>query len=471
MPELKIAPDNFDIEDLFCSALENIEALSLPTMYSLLKCTEIKISRDLPTLAIAHNARGGNILHINPDFVFTFASTPLAFTGVLLHEMFHDMFRHIDFLESLKTPKYSMLWNIAMDAIINSIIYNIACTYHKDIIQTFRKYYSWQVPELLLKPPDMIRRNKTRELKAITQQNIKNLYERLYLYTINSTPTEEEVFNFLRSLEIKADTTVKFIGNHDDKNTNDKQKQSQEDRNSVSDEQSVQDIIDEVSHSIGYSRLLNKLKKDIKKSKSSHLATAVELALLNSTKAKIIGKLGVPDKPGRSVIIPSQIGRSDLVKLSSGMYPTFFVRHKANTKPVECSIYIDVSGSVLGYVDWMYGCITDMTRIADIKPYLFSTKVVPTTMGNIKNGNIETSGGTSFNCVLEHILDNNVKKAVLFTDGYAYAESNLISRVTKENILIIAALIDARYLTSSFRDLLKKFCKVLVEVPRKDDST
>ena len=54
---------------------------------------------------------------------------------------------------------------------------------------------------------------------------------------------------------------------------------------------------------------------------------------------------------------------------------------------------------------------------ADI--FQFSTKVVPLSFGELRQGNLNTTGGTDINCVLEHVLqsDGKVTRLLLLTDG------------------------------------------------------
>ena len=47
-----------------------------------------------------------------------------------------------------------------------------------------------------------------------------------------------------------------------------------------------------------------------------------------------------------------------------------------------------------------------------------------------------TTGGTSFNCVAEHIIDNKIKKAVLITDGKAEIDRELQEKIRWDMELI-----------------------------------
>src|SRR5690606_16185800 len=50
--------------------------------------------------------------------------------------------------------------------------------------------------------------------------------------------------------------------------------------------------------------------------------------------------------------------------------------------------------------------------------HLFSTEVADITLNQLKRGECKTTGGTSITCVARHIRLNNVRRAVIITDGW-----------------------------------------------------
>lgn len=47
-------------------------------------------------------------------------------------------------------------------------------------------------------------------------------------------------------------------------------------------------------------------------------------------------------------------------------------------------------------------------------------------VGNLANGEFETTGGTDFNCIVEHAVEKKLDKFIVFTDGYAgISEENM----------------------------------------------
>jgi predicted metal-dependent peptidase len=51
---------------------------------------------------------------------------------------------------------------------------------------------------------------------------------------------------------------------------------------------------------------------------------------------------------------------------------------------------------------------------------MYSNKISRITLKELKGGKVETTGGTDFDCVMNHAasLPHGVKKVVAFTDGY-----------------------------------------------------
>jgi len=124
--------------------------------------------------------------------------------------------------------------------------------------------------------------------------------------------------------------------------------------------------------------------------------------------------------------IPLQPSKRDFVLLAAGMPPLHFHNHaqRVTTETRGLAIYLDVSGSVNQHLPEIIGLLRSLrTELKTI--FLFSNKVVEAPFRTLLAGHIETTYGTDFNCIAEHILANRFDKAVILTDGYA--------NMTKEN--------------------------------------
>jgi hypothetical protein len=123
--------------------------------------------------------------------------------------------------------------------------------------------------------------------------------------------------------------------------------------------------------------------------------------------------------------LPTSPSKMDLLKLKTwGIPPTMWTAPKVGRKRGEVSvaIYLDLSGSVTEY----------LPRIMKKEIQLifgFSNIVEDHTLNQLRRGEIKTTGGTDFNCIARHLLENKYKKCVIITDGYAYIDQEYKRKV------------------------------------------
>jgi len=89
------------------------------------------------------------------------------------------------------------------------------------------------------------------------------------------------------------------------------------------------------------------------------------------------------------------------------------------------NIYIDVSGSVRQKLPFIYALLKQFSSYLAPEIYLFSEEVVRINKEQLFQNEILTTMGTSFDCVAEHLLENQIKKALLITDGIAEIDPQL----------------------------------------------
>lgn len=82
-------------------------------------------------------------------------------------------------------------------------------------------------------------------------------------------------------------------------------------------------------------------------------------------------------------------------------------------------IYLDVSGSMWNDLP---NVIKLVANIDDSLEYIwgFSNKIYKHTIDDLKQNRIKSTGGTDFDCIIDHALQNEYKDIVVITDGYAY---------------------------------------------------
>lgn len=103
---------------------------------------------------------------------------------------------------------------------------------------------------------------------------------------------------------------------------------------------------------------------------------------------------------------------------SIGVWPVFFENVIENPRGL-CHIYIDDSGSQFHVIAFVVRLFAAMKDYLAPEVHFFSTMVWSTHKSNLKpEMQIETTGGTDMNCVVEHALENKIQKCLVITDGY-----------------------------------------------------
>ena len=81
-------------------------------------------------------------------------------------------------------------------------------------------------------------------------------------------------------------------------------------------------------------------------------------------------------------------------------------------------VYMDVSGSMTEFIPPLYGAIRDCWDWVFPKVHLFSTIVSDITLKELAQGKVKSNSGTDISCVVRHMQENKVQRAVIVTDGH-----------------------------------------------------
>ena len=116
------------------------------------------------------------------------------------------------------------------------------------------------------------------------------------------------------------------------------------------------------------------------------------------------------------------IDRRTIVLRALGSKPLFYngstkVRRRTPSGD-RVHVYVDVSGSMGGIKDAIYGAIHDCRDWIHPKVHLFSNSVSEVTLDEIRKGIVRTTGGTDVCCIAEHMKSNKVRRACIITDGW-----------------------------------------------------
>lgn len=353
--------------------------------------------------------------YYNPEWFKENVTTPARLRDICMHEVLHPVLGDL----AREPNKY---WNTAGDCVINSMLFNLKLS---DCELQEHTYSKTEIPECLLRP------------HSNPPQEFIGLYGSLYptLVATGSQMRCENPMDIQTALQVLLGPDFEepeLLGSHNSskptKTINDanvdpldlslpsdvmgdlsqKIHEIAEERTSGADAENTMDVIFSVLR--------------VKKSVKTELLKSFETA----SKMNMLKQFFTVSTEQRSMV-PTAVSRREAQMMAMGITPVFFsVRSPARDALAGMGIdmYIDVSGSVYDALPLMIGVFKAMR--GDIKTVnVFSNAVVELPVDDFINGKVKTTGGTDFNCVIEHAIKNQRKKVMVFTDGDA--------AVTEEN--------------------------------------
>lgn len=128
-------------------------------------------------------------------------------------------------------------------------------------------------------------------------------------------------------------------------------------------------------------------------------------------------------KYGQAPYVPTRLSISDMILSTEGIYPVLWKKMKMVTRFDKelLPIYLDVSGSTWSHLPQIIKLISNVNSSLDYV-WGFSNEVHRHTMKDLKENKIKSTGGTDFDCVIDHAVANKFKHIVLITDGDAYTK-------------------------------------------------
>lgn len=389
------------------------------------------------------------IIFVNKEFWKKNIKTRADAATVFIHELFHVVTG--DTNKTSIAPEDREIANIAMDMRINSVVCKIITESYghiQAITPSFlTKFYKPYGITGLLRPLSSYPKNS----------KYRMLYNSLY---DDSTPQNEEyikeifkneeaIREALRMLlpkDIKEKIKgIVFLGNHNpeveremeetgdieehDEVGEEKEKEERYEDTLLQDADIPEDLKDEINDALaeklaempvaGYSSLITTSIVKILVSKKSISKRILEQFACNH-KVNELKSFFVKERRTTN-IVPIRPSSRDIAMLACGVVPIFWKNISLfkgkNNKNV--AIYLDVSGSVTSYLPKLLGIIKNLhTDIS--KVYCFSNFISEHTIQELNQGQYKTTGGTDFDCIGKHILENKcINKAIIFTDGYA----------------------------------------------------
>ena len=81
-------------------------------------------------------------------------------------------------------------------------------------------------------------------------------------------------------------------------------------------------------------------------------------------------------------------------------------------------VYLDVSGSMTDLIGPLYRAVLASRAFVHPIIHLFSTQIADVTLDQLRRGVCVSTGGTSIECVADHMRLHKVRRALIITDGY-----------------------------------------------------
>lgn len=381
------------------------------------------------------------VIMINPGFWKKQIKTRLDAKVVLVHEMLHSVLG--DNLKSVPQEEEELA-NYSMDMRINSAIFSYFLdNIERDTKGFLESYYKKEGLQALLRPRSNIKSQSKFYLLYTALYPEHGVYnyrhtfaqKRANDYILANFKSEESIRSTLKMLNPgglkKAKKKVVFLGTHGKGD----QKPGDEDGIGGLDEAGKDMLREELVGALqtkgaGTGDILGTYFIDLIQS-SAGLNIRLLEKFACSAKINTLRCMYKTEKRANGVI-PLQPSNRDIAILGAGYIPVLWnnkteVEHNMNK---NVAIYVDVSGSVSEHLPQIMGVIATMRK--NIKEvFCFSNDVSEHTIAEISRGEFKTTGGTDFNCVIRHALDRKIDKLIIFTDGYASANSDLAEKARK----------------------------------------
>ena len=364
---------------------------------ALFRIARVEFTDKVPTLAVSLSAAPR--LYVNKGFLNANACSEDDVKAVLMHEFLHVVLQHTE-----KFKSNTGLLNVALDAVINSVIHR---TYGERYSDFFKRYYKPKGLQSLLRPWG--------EADKETQAQWQKLHTQVYTGAVAA----DDLYELFRSLNrIRfLEGIPELIGNHEDWI----REVSEENR----------ELLEGILKRMDGTRIWNKPKSrgvsDLEELEAHRLKRRNLQEWKRDTR-RLLDQCLRPDPVRREeeahpiqMPILSPADRRAFALLQGSRLIPFSAHEAVRQRPSESvNVYLDVSGSMNEEIDRLLLLLSGFRERIRKPLWAFSNNVVPAVF---KNGRVEyrSTGGTSVGCVFDHIRENGFRRSLIVTDGYVEA--------------------------------------------------
>jgi predicted metal-dependent peptidase len=386
---------------------------------ALLRLVDIVPTEAIPTAAV--ECRVQPRLLINPDFVERHARTSEKLLMLVMHELHHVLLGHTTLF-----PTHTPVQNFVFDCIINALISRMFP--QPEHLGFLNDYYSdASFPECLLRPvagwphvADAVPLGIA-ALPERARAEAAAIHRALYS---EAGATYAEVYEILpRLLSNAALGEIPLLGDHGENSAT----AGDLERRAPVLFDIVREIVEEWPlppdpiRGRSFADIVTDKRRSVRRARSNRkiLRQLIRKVAGSEHHGSVRQFTRAPDAPTTPM---PRLDRRSTVMRALGIEPLWYSTTD-NTRrrlPVEqrVHVYLDVSGSMNGVCDALYGAVLDCHGQVHPTVHLFSTRVSDVTLAQLRDGVCRSTGGTAIDCVAEHIATHRIRRAVVITDGW-----------------------------------------------------
>ena len=400
---------------------------------ALLRLMDIVESTSVPTAAVECRAQPRML--INPEFVAVHAHTPEKLLMLVMHELHHVLLGHTTLF-----PRLTLAQNFVFDAVINGIVCRMFPG--ADHTSFFTDYYDQaSFPHCLLRPPPDWPGQRGIEgrdhgwadpggvgtaagilaLREPLRSLAKELHEALYSA---AGASYQEVFDALPKLLVDAALGgVPLLGGHGDEALPD----GRLEYHSPVLFEVVREIVEQwpqppdpirgrsladVLHPTNIQPRRKPANRTVLRRLICQVAGSKQAGIMRRQRVDYVQAPTPLPSLGRRSMVLRALGHTPLLHTGPALW-----RSRVDSGE-RVHVYLDVSGSMDSVKGPLYGAVLDCEALVHPTVHLFSTAVASVSLAQLRQGVCRSSGGTSIDCVAEHMAKHRVRRALLITDGY-----------------------------------------------------
>lgn len=363
--------------------------------------------------AYATLLEGRPVIVLGPTFFNEKVENEGEAAEVLLHEIMHHLFRHLELMPGFLERGFSQrTQNLAMDAVINAYLHSVGCA------GFMKRFYPDEEEYAFLRPDSsefMVvgsfgRKRPLEDVDRGKNWEFQNFYRSLYRLSVQ---LEESLQFFQQHFPEAKRNQLPLLGGHKPIGGTGKGREAGSGKTGsgtaaggsgqgegVFSAEEARQILEDLG-----------LKRASKQAKDNFARVIAQI----TTTAREPG----PVRTGttQSKRIPAKLSRRDMLRVERGQ--DLFTR--AEYRMREAWLFFDYSGSMDAYVRFAIDLAQSLGRSGiRVHPVIWADGIVEVPLAQFLRGEIpDVGGGTTGEVVAKYLNDHNIPQAAIITDNYA----------------------------------------------------